>query len=454
MAPQPEREADGDVGLDMDRKEELIMAKRLRACRVTILPKGPGVSRSYLPEAPQQPVARRVAQPVIKKVAGPSPAAMAAASNPIALRYWSQCLALTAPRPPAVEDPPPPPPRHDELPPWATPDAPAPPSPPAPAPSTVPDMGRRVGREAGTGKWGPGARTDWGAVLREEEEGRAPLPKGARPWGQQLKTQAEESTGKHPQTTSFHDQRISTVKKVDKLKSSTIQENISKSFNSKEMLAIPNNIKESNETSPSAQMHGFPTNSKSVSHYRLYTTQGDLMDSNGMKKVNKLESSTIQQTPSNGLNSEKLATPNNVQLSYQTFQASQTRGFQMASQHALSSTKGDIIESVTQEHKENYLKTTEIKAENIPLCSTVSLDTVQSVPAESQLRATAAAPPHATIETVKGPDSEKRCVCSHGISCLPSLSAEELARALAVSRPQVGRCDGYRWVRMNWNGSG
>ena len=388
MAPQPEREADGDVGLDMDRKEELIMAKRLRACRVTILPKGPGVSRSYLPEAPQQPVARRVAQPVIKKVAGPSPAAMAAASNPIALRYWSQCLALTAPRPPAVEDPPPPPLRHDELPPWATPDAPAPPSPPAPAPPTVPDMGRRVGREAGTGKWGPGARTDWGAVLREEEEGRPPLQKGARPWGQQLKTQAEESTGKHPQTTSFHDQRVSTVKKVD-----------------------------------------------------------------------KIEISTIQQTPSNGLNREKLlATPNNVEKSYQTSQASQIRGFQTSSKsahhYALATTKGDTIKSVTQEHQEKYLKTIEVKGENSPRCSTVSIDTVQSVPAESQLRATAAAPPHATIETVKGPDSEKRCVCSDGISCLPSLSAEELARALAVSRPQVGRCDGYRWVRMNWNGSG
>ena len=454
MAPHPEREAEGDVGLDMDRKEELIMAKRLRACRVTILPKGPGVSRSYLPEAPQQPVARRQAQPVIKKAAAPSPAAMAAASNPIALRYWSQCLALTAPRPPAVEDPPPPPPRHDELPPWATPDAPAPPSPPAPAPPTVPDMGRKVGQGAGPGKWGPGARTDWGAVLREEEEGRAPGQRGARPWGQQLKTHTDERTGKHFQTTSFHDQRVSTVKTVDKMESSTIMENTLNGFNREEMLAIPNNLEESNQISSSSQMQGFPTNSKSVRHYRLSTKKEDMMESNGMKTVDKMESSTIQQTPLNGFNSEKLlATPNNVQKSNQTSPSSQMRGFQTDSKsvhhYTMFTTKGDTIKSVTKEHQENNLKNTEIKSDHSPLCSTVSLDTVKSLPAEPQLQATAAAPPQAPIETVKGPDSEKRCVCSHGISCLPSISAEELVRALAVSRPQVRRNDGLGWVRIN-----
>ena len=30
------------VEIDIERKEELIMAKKLRACRVTILPKAPG----------------------------------------------------------------------------------------------------------------------------------------------------------------------------------------------------------------------------------------------------------------------------------------------------------------------------------------------------------------------------------------------------------------------------
>jgi hypothetical protein len=35
MPPHPER----DVGIDLERKEELILAKQLRACRVSILPK-------------------------------------------------------------------------------------------------------------------------------------------------------------------------------------------------------------------------------------------------------------------------------------------------------------------------------------------------------------------------------------------------------------------------------
>jgi hypothetical protein len=37
MAPQPA--VDRVVEVDMDRKEELILAKQLRACRVSILPR-------------------------------------------------------------------------------------------------------------------------------------------------------------------------------------------------------------------------------------------------------------------------------------------------------------------------------------------------------------------------------------------------------------------------------
>ena len=38
MAPQPDRQLAVDL-VDMDRKEELIIAKQLRACRVSILPR-------------------------------------------------------------------------------------------------------------------------------------------------------------------------------------------------------------------------------------------------------------------------------------------------------------------------------------------------------------------------------------------------------------------------------
>jgi hypothetical protein len=41
MAPQPGREVvvERVVEVDMERKEELILAKQLRACRVSILPR-------------------------------------------------------------------------------------------------------------------------------------------------------------------------------------------------------------------------------------------------------------------------------------------------------------------------------------------------------------------------------------------------------------------------------
>merc|ERR1719278_1583598 len=89
------------VEIDIERKEELIMAKKLRACRVTILPKAPG--KSLIPDVvpPKQKVKRETAavQISMKQAAkkpppgAPSPAAIAAATNPVALRYWNQCLA-------------------------------------------------------------------------------------------------------------------------------------------------------------------------------------------------------------------------------------------------------------------------------------------------------------------------------------------------------------------------
>lgn len=75
--------AEGGSSPNMDeRKDELIMEKKLRACRVNIIPKTGG----YFREGSLPPV-------VSKKLAPPpvSPKAVEKASNPIALRYWNQC---------------------------------------------------------------------------------------------------------------------------------------------------------------------------------------------------------------------------------------------------------------------------------------------------------------------------------------------------------------------------
>eukprot|EP00092_Neocalanus_flemingeri_P053231 GFUD01062505.1.p1 GENE.GFUD01062505.1~~GFUD01062505.1.p1 ORF type:complete len:530 (+),score=118.84 GFUD01062505.1:81-1670(+) len=74
MAPHPETD------LDAERKEELIMEKRLRACRVNIIPRNGG----YLHIPP--PVNKKPPPPA------PSPSAVEKATNPIALRYWNQCM--------------------------------------------------------------------------------------------------------------------------------------------------------------------------------------------------------------------------------------------------------------------------------------------------------------------------------------------------------------------------
>merc|ERR1711970_893 len=79
MSPHPVKD------IDMDRKEELIMAKQLRAARVTILPRH--VNSSY--------VATKPPKSVLPPTPKPQPRAVAKAANPIALRYWNQCMALS-----------------------------------------------------------------------------------------------------------------------------------------------------------------------------------------------------------------------------------------------------------------------------------------------------------------------------------------------------------------------
>jgi len=79
MPPLPHND---NPDLDEERKKELIMEKKLRACRVNILPRNAG----YFAGGPQLP-------PPVKKPPAPSPSpkSVEKASNPIALRYWNQC---------------------------------------------------------------------------------------------------------------------------------------------------------------------------------------------------------------------------------------------------------------------------------------------------------------------------------------------------------------------------
>eukprot|EP00090_Calanus_glacialis_P011576 TRINITY_DN19954_c0_g1_i4.p1 TRINITY_DN19954_c0_g1~~TRINITY_DN19954_c0_g1_i4.p1 ORF type:complete len:329 (+),score=75.25 TRINITY_DN19954_c0_g1_i4:56-1042(+) len=77
------------VGLDEERKKELVMEKRLRACRVNIIPRDRGYFTE--PDIPP-PVSKR------QKTPPPSPASVQRAKNPVALRYWNQCMDKTAPK--------------------------------------------------------------------------------------------------------------------------------------------------------------------------------------------------------------------------------------------------------------------------------------------------------------------------------------------------------------------
>ena len=206
------------VEIDMERKEELIMAKRLRACRVTILPKAPG--KCFIPEevAPPKQKAKREAtvqismkQAASKKPPGaPSPAAIAAATNPVALRYWNQCLAnsskgpLTLPKDdtsppscspslalaqPSLAQPSLAQQQDTAYPPWvlpaATSDTPVKveKSEVAAKPKiVVPDMTRRVARPL-SDPLPPANSAVLDAVLSEEEErGKPPFPRFQKPW--------------------------------------------------------------------------------------------------------------------------------------------------------------------------------------------------------------------------------------------------------------------------------
>ena len=94
--------------IDSERKKELLMEKKLRACRVNIIPRvnsSKKVPLLYL--CPlfelnfqnegyfQCPTPSRVRSPTPPPLT-PSPEAVEKATNPIALRYWNQCLEKNA----------------------------------------------------------------------------------------------------------------------------------------------------------------------------------------------------------------------------------------------------------------------------------------------------------------------------------------------------------------------
>ena len=124
-APQAGRKTSGE--LDEDRKQELIMEKNLRACRVNILPKVSqrvtwgnnhflqGASMFEQPRAALPPPPKKAPPPVV------SVESVKKATNPIALRYWNQCSnsSTTKETPVSVVHM-----MDDAPPPWVTPDAP------------------------------------------------------------------------------------------------------------------------------------------------------------------------------------------------------------------------------------------------------------------------------------------------------------------------------------------
>jgi len=76
--PQP-----GGVMIDNERKKSLIMEKKLRACSANVIQRDRGY---FTGEDAPPPVTKRPTTP------SPSPAAVERARNPVALRYWNQCL--------------------------------------------------------------------------------------------------------------------------------------------------------------------------------------------------------------------------------------------------------------------------------------------------------------------------------------------------------------------------
>ena len=209
------------VEIDMERKEELIMAKKLRACRVTILPKAPG--KCFIPDVVQpKPKSKRETMQISMKQAAakpppgaPSPAAIAAATNPVALRYWNQCLANSSKGPLTVPkdetsvpllSAPLPTQQDTTFPPWVTPETPlkveksevgAKPN------IVVPDMTRRVARPLSHPTAQPGSiSTRRGSAnsavldaVLSEEKANPPFPRFQKPW--QLHNQRQATFAHH-----------------------------------------------------------------------------------------------------------------------------------------------------------------------------------------------------------------------------------------------------------------
>ena len=152
---------------------------------------------------------------------------MAAASNPIALRYWNQCQAISSLSVPEVEVVPPTPDSgivtDDKFPPWVTPpclgvsDRPAPAAACVPdrepAPVQVPNIIRRIGAPASDLARNY-ARTDWAAILAEEDAGMnmprsKMLTRFPKPWRQQkMKQDTPENCGEEKAEVDFHQLNI------------------------------------------------------------------------------------------------------------------------------------------------------------------------------------------------------------------------------------------------------
>jgi len=117
-ASQPVRKT-SQGELDEERKQELIMEKKLRACRVSILPKGASYfeqPKKVLPPPPKKPPPPAISVEAVKK-----------ATNPIALRYWNQCSNTTTEREETPVKVVHATPSAEEKPPWVTSSEPAPP---------------------------------------------------------------------------------------------------------------------------------------------------------------------------------------------------------------------------------------------------------------------------------------------------------------------------------------
>lgn len=88
--------------LDLERKEELILAKQVRQGTV-VIQGGANILRDLSPfvhhdhVSRMQKAAKAPRSPPTSVAPAPNPEAVRKASNPIALRYWSQCVQAAAP---------------------------------------------------------------------------------------------------------------------------------------------------------------------------------------------------------------------------------------------------------------------------------------------------------------------------------------------------------------------